>query len=157
MRVPKHSSSAITASWPEGWIRGSWPGAPTTGSNDIAHHAGVGVGDLLGTALVLVFSKTLRRAAWAETRIASGHLDEEIESIKARPGGYVIAYRGARFARALPRGGLVDEYRLNVQPAALGTGMPIFTELAGPLKPELVEARPVAGGNVGHVYVPRTS
>ena len=40
----------------------------------------------------VVFSKTLQRAAWAETRIAGGHLDEEIESIKARPGGYVIAY-----------------------------------------------------------------
>jgi hypothetical protein len=35
--------------------------------------------------------------------------------------------------------------------------MPIFTELPGPLKLELIEARPFAGGNVGHVYLPRTS
>jgi hypothetical protein len=35
--------------------------------------------------------------------------------------------------------------------------MPIFTALPGPLKLELVEARPFAGGNVGHVYMPRTS
>jgi dihydrofolate reductase len=103
----------------------------------------------------VVFSKTLQEGAWAETRIAGGHLDEEIEGSKARPGGYVIAYGGARFARALIRGGLVDEYRLNVQPAALGTGMPIFTELPEPLKLELVEARPFAAGNVGHVYMPR--
>jgi dihydrofolate reductase len=103
----------------------------------------------------VVFSKTLRRAEWTETRIASGRLNEEIESIKARPGGYVIAYGGAGFARALIRGGLVDEYRLNVQPAALGTGLPIFTELPRPLELELVEARPFAGGNVGQVYVPR--
>jgi dihydrofolate reductase len=102
----------------------------------------------------VVFSQTLRRAEWAETRIAGGRLDEEIESIKARPGGYVIAYGGARFARALVRGGLVDEYRLNVHPAALGTGMPIFTELPGPLSLDLVEVKPFAGGNVGHVYVP---
>jgi dihydrofolate reductase len=105
----------------------------------------------------VVFSKTLQTAEWAETRIASGDLDDEIESIKARPGGYVIAYGGAQFARALIRGSLVDEYRLNVQPAALGTGMPIFTELAEPLKLELVEARAFAAGNVGHVYTPRTS
>jgi dihydrofolate reductase len=105
----------------------------------------------------VVFSKTLNSATWAETRIAGGPLEEEIESIKARPGGYVIAYGGARFARALIRGGLVDEYRLNIQPAALGTGMPIFTELREPLKLELVEARAFAGGNVGHVYKPRSS
>jgi dihydrofolate reductase len=65
-------------------------------------------------------------------------LDEEIESIEARPGGDVIAYGGAGFARALIRGGLVDEYRLNVHPAALGAGLPIFTELPRPLERELV-------------------
>jgi dihydrofolate reductase len=105
----------------------------------------------------IVFSKTLKSADWAETRIASGDLNEEVDSIKAQPGGYVVAYGGAQFARALIRGGLVDEYRLNVHPAALGTGMPIFTELPEPLMLELVEVRPFAGGNVGHVYVPRTS
>ena len=35
--------------------------------------------------------------------------------------------------------------------------MPIFTELREPLKLELVEARAFAGGNVGHVYKPRSS
>jgi isoleucyl-tRNA synthetase len=42
-----------------------------------------------------------------------------------------MAYGGAGFARPLIRGGLVDEYRLNVQPAAFGAGLPIFTELPG--------------------------
>jgi dihydrofolate reductase len=103
----------------------------------------------------VVFSKTLQRAEWPESRIARGDLVEEIERIKAQPGGYVIAYGGAGFARALIRGGLVDEYRLNIQPAALGEGMPIFTELPKPLDLELVEARAFGGGNAGHVYVPR--
>jgi dihydrofolate reductase len=94
---------------------------------------------------------------WAETHIASGDLNDEIASIKARPGGYVIAYGGAGLARSLVRGGLVDEYRLNIHPAALGTGMAIFSELPEPLELELVEAREFAGGNVGRVYVPHTS
>jgi hypothetical protein len=52
----------------------------------------------------VVFSKTLQEGAWAETRIAGGRLDEEIESIKARPGGYVIAYGGCAVCpRADPR------------------------------------------------------
>jgi len=105
----------------------------------------------------IVFSKTLREAHWAETHIASGDLNDEIASIKARPGGYVIAYGGAGFARALIRGGLVDEYRLNIHPAALGTGMAIFSELPERLELELVEAHEFAGGNVGRVYVPHPS
>jgi dihydrofolate reductase len=104
----------------------------------------------------VVFSKILQTANWPESRIAGGDLAEEIEAIKAQKGGYVIAYGGAGFARSLVRGGLVDEYRLNVQPAALGEGMPIFTELPEPLHLELVEARAFGSGNVGHVYVPRT-
>ena len=40
----------------------------------------------------------------AESRIARGDLVEEIERIKAQPGGSVIAYGGAGFARALIRG-----------------------------------------------------
>ena len=105
----------------------------------------------------IVFSKTLRTAEWPQTRIASGPLDEEIARIKAKPGGYVIAYGGASFARALIEGGHVDEYRLNVQPFAIGAGMPIFTELSAPLQLELAQARSFAAGNVSHVYVPRTA
>jgi dihydrofolate reductase len=104
----------------------------------------------------VVFSKTLETADWPESRIASGDLAEEIERIRAELGGYAIAYGGASFARSLIREGLVDEYRLNVQPAALGAGKPIFSELPEPIKLELVEARPFGAGNVGHVYVPRS-
>jgi dihydrofolate reductase len=105
----------------------------------------------------IVFSKTLRRAEWAESRIARGPLSEEVQRIKAADGGYVIAYGGAGFARALIREDLVDEYRLNVQPFALGTGMPIFTELSAHMKLELVESHAFPGGTVGQVYVPRTT
>ena len=103
----------------------------------------------------VVFSKTLERAEWPESRIASGDLTEEIQRIKQQAGGYVIAYGGAGFARSLIHRGLVDEYRLNVQPTALGEGMPIFSELPEPLELELVEVRNFESGNAGHVYVPR--
>ena len=105
----------------------------------------------------VVFSNTLQTAEWPESRIARGDLVEEIERIKAQPGGYVIAYGGASFARALIRDGLVNEYRLNIQPAALGSGMPIFTDLPEPIHLELVEAHAFGSGNAGHVYVPHSA
>ena len=59
------------------------------------------------------------------------------------------------FAQALSRLGLVDEYRLNIQPAALGAGMPLFDRLPAPLHLELVEAHAYPTGAAIHVYRPR--
>lgn len=105
----------------------------------------------------VVFSKTLQHADWPETRIARGELGEEIERLKREPGNDLIAHGGATFAQALSRLGLVDEYRLVIQPAALGAGRPLFKDLAAPLYLELVEARSDPIGVAIHVYRPRSS
>jgi dihydrofolate reductase len=103
----------------------------------------------------VVFSKTLERADWAETRIAGGDLAEEIGRLKREPGSDLIAYGGARLDQALSRLGLVDEYRLMVQPAALGAGLPLFKDLPAPLQLELVEATTYPNGLAIHIYRPR--
>ena len=100
----------------------------------------------------VVFSKTLQQADWPETRIARGDLREEIERLKREPGNDLIAYGGATFDQALSRAGLVDEYRLMIQPAALGAGLPLFKDLSDPLHLELVEAMTFASGVAIHVY-----
>ncbi|MEI2691190.1 MAG: dihydrofolate reductase family protein [Anaerolineae bacterium] len=46
--------------------------------------------------------------------------------------GDIIAYGGATFVSALIRHDLIDEYHLFVNPAALGTGLPIFKALDAP-------------------------
>jgi dihydrofolate reductase len=105
----------------------------------------------------VVFSNTLQHADWPETRIARGDVSEEIERLKREPGHDLIAHGGATFAHALSRLGLVDEYRLVIQPAALGAGLPLFKDLAAPLHLELVEASTYATGVAVHVYRPRSS
>jgi dihydrofolate reductase len=104
----------------------------------------------------VVFSKTLQHADWPETGIVRGDLSEEIERLKREPSKDLIAHGGASFAQALSQLGLVDEYRLVIQPAALGTGMPLFKDLPAPLHLELVEARTDATGVAIHVYRPRS-
>jgi dihydrofolate reductase len=105
----------------------------------------------------VVFSKTLQHADWPETRIARGDLSEEIGRLKREPGNDLIAYGGATFDQALSRLGLVDEYRLMVQPAALGGGLPLFKDLPAPLHLELVEATTYPTGVAIHVYRPRST
>ena len=103
----------------------------------------------------VVFSKTLERAEWPESQIAAGELADEIARLKAEEGGYLLAHGGARFAQALSRERLVDEYRLVIQPAALGDGLALFKDLPSRLALELVEAHTYSTGAAVHVYRPR--
>ena len=100
----------------------------------------------------VVFSKTLPTAEWASSRIARGDLTEEIAALKSESGGDIIAHGGAAFVQALSRLRLIDEYRLIIHPVALGNGLPLFKDLARPLRLDLAEARRFPGGTVIHVY-----
>ena len=102
----------------------------------------------------VVFSKTLARADWAQSTIANGDLADEVSALKREPGKDMIAWGGAAFAQSLSRLRLVDEYRLVVQPVALGDGLPLFAGLTAPFVLDLVEARAYADGAVLHVYRP---
>jgi len=79
----------------------------------------------------VVFSKTLKTAAWGKTEIAAGDLAVEVASLKRKSGKDVVAHGGASFAQSLAKLNLVDEYRLLVHPIALGSGKPCFASRLG--------------------------
>lgn len=108
--------------------------------------------ELMNDIPKVVFSKTLRRAEWPESRIASGDLAKEINNLKREAGKDLMAHGGASFVQALSRLGLVDEYRLVINPVALGSGQPLFKDLAAPLRLNLIEAKTFPTGTVIHVY-----
>jgi dihydrofolate reductase len=105
----------------------------------------------------VVFSKTLSdsEATWPTTRVARGALATEIAAIKKEPGPDVIAWGGATFAAALAANDLIDEYRLAVQPVAVGSGQSLFGRLPAAQYLTLVEAKPFACGVVVHIYTPQ--
>ncbi len=100
----------------------------------------------------VVFSRTLTRADWPTTTIASGDLTEEVATLKDRPGGDVIVYGGYTLAQALTLADLVDEYRLVIRPVALGSGEPMFRDLPTERRLGLVEATAYPDGTIISVY-----
>jgi dihydrofolate reductase len=102
----------------------------------------------------VVFSTTLSAAPWPSSQIARGDLAGEIAALKSEAGGEIMAHGGAAFVQALSRAGLIDEYRLIILPVALGKGLPLFKDLAEPLRVDLTEAKSFPGGTVIHVYRP---
>jgi dihydrofolate reductase len=110
--------------------------------------------DVMNEIPKVVFSKTLTRADWAESRIASGDLTEDIDRLKRESGGVILAHGGATFVDALIRDGLIDEYRLVIHPVAIGHGRGLFTALREPLRLDVIEARTFPSGTVIHVCRP---
>lgn len=92
--------------------------------------------------------------SWAEAYVASGDLAEEITKLKAQDGKPIIAHGGVRFARSLVAQGLVDQFALFVAPVALGKGLPLFSELAAPLRLALTSSKAFPGGAVAQIYRP---
>ena len=88
----------------------------------------------------VVFSTTLP-AVQGNARLASGGLAEEIERVRAGPGGGDIAIGGATLAAETVGLGLIDEYRARVYPVLVGGGLPFFPHSERRVDLELVETR----------------
>jgi dihydrofolate reductase len=86
------------------------------------------------------------------SRIARGDLVEEIDALRAEPGGDIIAWGGADFAHALIAAGVIDEYRLVINPVLAGQGLNIFQTFPRPTELHLVSAQVFGTGAVLHVY-----
>lgn len=103
-----------------------------------------------------VFSHTLTNAAWGPAEIFGGDLSAEIADLKARNDeGTVLVHGGPRFAAALTRLGLVDEYHLSTVPIAIGQGRSPFADLDHHLKLDVVEEQRFRSGALGQILVPR--
>ncbi len=90
----------------------------------------------------------------AEARVFDGDLAEDISKLKGEPAKPILAIGGAGFMRCLLTTGLIDEYHLVTHPVILGSGLPIFTELAKRLYLKLVDTKVFPGGITVHAYHP---
>jgi dihydrofolate reductase len=105
-----------------------------------------------------VFSKSQHTLDWKNSHLVTVTSDQdminEVERLKKGNDGDMVVFGGAHFAQTLVRLGLVDEYRLKLQPILLGKGKPLFTDIADRRKLELVKAKGFDSGVVALYYRP---
>ncbi len=104
----------------------------------------------------VVFTKTLDTSQWENTVLANGDIVDEITQLKKQDGHDIIAYGGGSFVSALIKHGLIDEFHLFVNPAALGEGTPIFKELESTQKLALETSSAFSCGIVVNKYTKAT-
>lgn len=100
----------------------------------------------------IVASRTLESAGWNNTRLVKTDITAEIFRLKQQEGGDLFVFGSANLAATLMREGLIDEYRLMVNPVVLGAGRSLFEGLDQPLEFELSWSRVFNNGNVLLVY-----
>lgn len=89
----------------------------------------------------VVFSRTLTSVEGSNARLATGDLATEIGRLRAEPGDGVIAIGGASLATQAASLGLVDEYRMRIQPVLVGGGQSYFAMQEQRVDLDLVESR----------------
>lgn len=89
---------------------------------------------------------------WNNARPISGNLAEEIERLKKEPGKDMVIYGSGSIVRELTEHGLIDEYRLIVNPVVLGKGKPLFGS-SDRIKLNLQEAKAFPSGVIALTYV----
>jgi dihydrofolate reductase len=112
------------------------------------------VADIMNSIAKLVFSRTLEKADWNNTRLVKSKAEEEVARLKQQPGQDMLIFGSADLSASLTRAGLIDEYRLGLVPVVLGGGNPLFKPGPDRLPMKLLEARPLKSGCVILRYEP---
>jgi dihydrofolate reductase len=99
----------------------------------------------------VVFSKTLGKVTWNNSRLIHDNIEVEVRKLKQGKGRDMVIYGSGTIVQQLAHAGLIDEYQFMVNPVVLGTGRTMFKDK---IRLKLMRTRPFKGGNVLLVYVP---
>ena len=107
---------------------------------------------IMNAARKVVFSRTLKTAAWANTAIAAGDTKEEIDTLRQGGDGHIVVWGGVSFWRSLMRLDLIDEFRLDLHPYVAGEGTRVFEDVPKNYRLDLVSSTQFSNGIVGLRY-----
>jgi dihydrofolate reductase len=103
----------------------------------------------------VVFSRTLEKVTWKNTRLVKGDPVEELRKMKASQGkSLLILGSGSIVAQIAPHG-LIDEYQILLCPIALGRGKTMFDGIQERLALKLTKTRVFGNGDVLLCYGPQ--
>jgi dihydrofolate reductase len=102
----------------------------------------------------VVFSRTLAKATWNNTRVVKGDIVAAVRKMKQEPGKDMVILGSASIVSQLAPHGVIDEYQLIVNPIVLGKGKSMFDGLTQPLPLKETSTRTFGNGNVLLCYQP---
>jgi len=132
-------------------MAGYWPSAA---GNDPA------VKEKMNSTPKLVFSRTLKRVDWQNSRLAEGTVADEVSRLKEVSGDGVLWVGGSDLAASFLEQNLIDELHIILTPLLLGAGKTMFEGIMKRYPLRLLSTRTFKSGAVVLVYeasLPRPS
>ncbi|MWC30141.1 dihydrofolate reductase family protein [Paenibacillus sp. MMS18-CY102] len=145
-------STADTVIWGRGtyqMMHGYWPSVPLNPS--ASQHERDHAAWIEKTAKI-VFSTTLEKVEWNNSRLVKEDIEEEIKNLKQRPGEDIVILGSPRLAHCLMQLDLIDEYKITVSPVLIGSGLPLFQGLKEKANLKLIDNKTFESGVIGLVY-----
>ena len=102
----------------------------------------------------IVFSRSLDRATWSNTKLVKGDLASEVRKLKQEPGENMVILGSGSIVSQLAQEGLIDEYQIVLNPVVLGAGRTMFEGGRQKRGFTLTRTRAFANGNVLLCYEP---
>ena len=112
------------------------------------------VAGLMNNLPKIVISHTLEKVEWENTRLVKENVVEIIAKLKEQPGKDIAILGSSELTVFLTQQGLVDEYRIMVNPVALGNGKSLFKGLENKLNLKFTDSKIFRNGNVLLYYHP---
>jgi dihydrofolate reductase len=128
-------------------MAGYWP-TPVAVSNDPV------VAGKMNSLPKVVYSNTLTDVKWQNTRLIKDDFVQQTLKLKQQPGRDLIIFGSSDLAVTFMEHGLIDEFRIMVNPVALGGGKPLFQGLNDKYLLKLLKTRTFISGNVLLYYAP---
>jgi dihydrofolate reductase len=118
-----------------------WP-TPQAAKNDPI------LADRMNSLSKVVFSTTLDEPSWANTRLVTGNIEDEVKRLKAGPGNDMAILGSGSIVAQLTKAGLIDGYQVVVHPIAIGAGRTMFEGIDNPVPLTRTNTRTFQNGNV---------
>lgn len=106
------------------------------------------VANLMNTLPKVVFSNSLKTVTWENTKLIKENFVEEVTRLKEQPGKDIAIFGSSDLAVTFIDLGLIDEFRIMVNPVVLGGGKPILQGIKSKLELKLLKVKTFQTGNV---------
>jgi dihydrofolate reductase len=110
------------------------------------------VAGIMNSKPKIVFSKTLKKAVWNNTKLIVDNVANEITKLKKQPGNDLVIFGSADLSTTLIEHNLIDEFEIMLNPVILGKGNPLFKNINNRINLKLADTRVFRNGNVLLTY-----
>jgi dihydrofolate reductase len=112
------------------------------------------VAEGMNTLPKVVFSRTLEKASWGNTRLVKSDMLGEVRRMKKESGAGMAILGSGSIVTQLAQEGLIDEFQIMMNPVILGSGRTMFDGMEKKLSLTLTKMRAFGNGNVLLCYEP---